>query len=699
MNIFNRILCATLPVGLGILYSSPSWSAEAAPDNIDEIIVTGSPLSVTSRENLTGISVLTGEELAQRLNGSLGETLKSEPGIASTFFGPGASRPLIRGQGGNRIRILDNGIGSIDASAASPDHAGSVEPAQAKRIEIVRGSGLLRYGSSGSGGIINVIDGRIPDRAVDDLFRGSARVSLSSVDNGYEGAIGSDFALSSTPTGDFVLHLDASTRKTKDYDIPDFAESAILRASEEEEGEGHEEEEEARDILENSATQTSSVAAGLSYIGAKSFFGVAIRSIGATYGIPGGHEHHEDEGEDHDHEEHDHEEEEGGVTIELEQTRFDVNSRFELDMDWLDTLSISGGYADYTHKELEGDGAIGTIFTNKGWEARAEIVQSATSHWQAAHGIQFSRREFSAIGEEAFVPPTVSKLVGIFSFHEWDLGDWHVEAAGRYEHNSHTNETANATLDFNGISVSAGVDYHISEDMSLAGSLYRTERAPTSEELFSNGPHLATNQFEVGDVSLGNETALGAEISLRYRTDTAHFTFNLFNIDYQDYIYERVTGTEQDELAVYQFTATDAVFKGFELDAEKQVGSLGAFEINMDASLEYVKATLDIQSDMPLPRIPPLGFSLGVSAVAGKLNLRTELEHSSAKDNISLGELPTEGYTLVNAFAGYDITENITLRLSVHNLTDQDARQHTSFLKDLVPLPGRNFRFSVAARF
>ena len=477
------------------IYSLPAYAqTETANTSSDEdvIIVTGSPLSATTGESLVGVSVIGGEELANNLTGSLGETLKKTPGLSSTFFGPGASRPVIRGQGGDRIRILDNGIGSIDASAASPDHATSVEPAMASRIEIIRGSGLLRFGSSASGGVINVIDGRIPDDIPGGRYEGAARVGYSSVDDGTEAAAGIDVLLGNFSGGSLVAHVDTTYRKTNDYDIPGFAESEILHEHEDdgdgdEEHSGGEREGEARDVLENSATKSRSFAGGVSWLGNNnSVMGISIRRLDSEYGIPGGHAH-EDEGHDAD-EGHD-EDEDGGVTVDLNQTRIDALARFELS-GMFDTLTINGGYGDYEHKELEPDGAVGTIFTNEGYEVRGELVQTEHDGWHGAYGAQIRKRDFSAIGEEAFVPPTSATQWGVFTFQEVDLTDWHFEGGVRFERNSLENDTANLSRDFDSFSVSGGVDFHLSPTTRLGGTAFSTSRAPTTEELFSNGPHL-----------------------------------------------------------------------------------------------------------------------------------------------------------------------------------------------------------------
>ena len=377
-------------VSAASLLMSVSSIAYAQDSLSDEIIVTGSPLVRSVDEAITGVSVLTGEELSQRLAGTIGETLKSEPGVSSTFFGAGASRPIIRGQGGDRVRVLLNGIGSIDASSASPDHAVAAEPAQAERIEVLRGASLLRYGSSGSGGIINVIDGRVPTKLPEDGVDGAVRIGASTVDNGREAAGSLDFG-----AGNLVFHVDGTFRETDDYEIPGFAESAEFRALEEAEEGGEEEGEEEAEAfgsLENSQTKSTSLTGGVSYVGERGFFGVAVHKFDSDYGIPGGHE----EGEEEEEEEGEEEEGEEQVTIDLDQTRVDVNGALEID-GFIEKVQFFGGYADYEHTEFEAPGEVGTVFTNEGYEARLEAIQRENNGWAAAYGIQLRNRDFSAI--------------------------------------------------------------------------------------------------------------------------------------------------------------------------------------------------------------------------------------------------------------------------------------------------------------
>ncbi len=711
-NLFPKAIAA-------VFLSTVSMPALAqAQSTEDEIIVTGARLLEGSIDDaITGVSVLAGDALEDRLAPTIGETLKSEPGVSSSFFGAGASRPIIRGQGGDRVRVLTNGIGSIDASSASPDHAVAAEPAQAEKIEVLRGASLLRFGSSGSGGVVNVIDGRIP-HSIPEGSEAAVRIGASSVDLGRELAASVDQAVGSN----VALHLDVTWREADDYRIPGFAESEILHEAEEAEHEDDHEDEheddheqegregEQRDRLENSSLKSSSLTGGLSYIGDNGFIGVSLHRFDSRYGVPGGHAHaeehgdeeeHEDE-EDHDEDEH-HEDEHGEeaeelVSIDLEQTRLDFNAVRELD-GFFERVQMFAGYADYKHTELEG-ADIGTVFTNEGWEARLEAIQTEKNDWRAAYGIQIRDRDFSAIGAEAFVPPTNSRQYGAYMFHEKDIDNLHVEGAARFERTEQDNSLTGQGRKFDLLSVSAGSDIHVTEDIRIGGTVFRTERAPTTEELFSNGPHLATDAFERGNPALGKEVARGAELAYRHKHDSHFLTANLYYTDYSNYIFERRTDEVEDGLDVFEFVGEDATFKGFEVQGGLDLGQIGKAALSVDGLAEFVRAKTDSGN---LPRIPPLSLLAGVDAEWDNFSVRGEIDYAASQKKIAANELTTEEYALVNLFTTWDMPvggdEVVKLKLSVLNLLDTEARQHTSFLKDVVPLPGRNFRLAMSTKF
>lgn len=645
-NIFSRshLYLGTACVAAGLI-QLPAYAEEP----VEEIIVTASPLGRSADEAITGVSVLMGRELANRLEATLGETLKSEPGVSSTAFGAGASRPLIRGQGGDRVRVLDNGIGSIDASSASPDHAVAVEPAQASRIEVLRGAALLRYGSSGSGGVVNVIDGRIPSRMPDNgSVAGALRVGGSTNGEAFQSAGALDFAIGTQ----LAAHVDASWRAASDYDT-------------------------SEGTLDNSDAQSDAFSAGLSYIANDdtSFIGASARQYQTTYGVPGDPDE--------------------PVFIELDQTRYDLNGVMGL-TGAAKTLSVFAGYADYTHTEFEGPGEPGTVFANKGYEARAELLMAERGEYSAAYGGQISQRDFSAVGEEAFTAPSVTDQYGLYTFQQTKVGNLHIEGAARVE--STTVETAALSRDFTGTSVSVGGDYHLSDAFRIGGTVYRTERAPTAEALFSEGPHLATGQYERGNDDLDIEVASGIEAALRYRTGPLSLTANIFHTDYDGYIYELATGEIADDLPVYQYTAADANFTGFELQGQFHAGQYHGADIDFDALLESVKAQANGEN---LPRVPVMSLLAGVDIALERLTARIEIEHSSEANDLGPLETPTQAYTLSNVFFTWEpaTDQDVSFRVSFHNLFDVDARQHSSFLKDSAPLKGRDIRVSMLTNF
>jgi len=373
-----------------------------------------------------------------------------------------------------------------------------------------------------------------------------------------------------------------------------------------------------------------------------------------------------------------------------------VNAVRELD-GFLERVQLFAGYADYEHTELEGT-EIGTVFANEGWEARLEAIQAERDGWRAAYGVQVRNRDFSAIGEEACVPPSDTQQIGVYTFQQKSFGKFHLEGAARYENTEQTNTTADFSRDFNLFSVSAGGDIHFTDQLRLGATVFRTERAPTTEELFSDGPHLATNAFEVGDPTLDEEVAIGGEISFRNRGEKHFFTANAFYTDYEDYIFEAATGEIEDGLDEFVFTGEDAQFYGFEVQGGYEIAKIGDAVVSVDGLAEFVRAETDTDN---LPRIPPFSFLVGGDVDINNISLRGEVEYAAEQNRTSFAELPTDDYTLVNGFLTWNFPaeESIKFKFSVLNIFNDDARQHTSFLKDTVPLPGRNFRLAVSADF
>ncbi len=681
------------------------------PDDIgDVIIVTASPFNLSVDETIIGTSVVGSEELARNFQNTIAETISREPGISSTFFGPAASRPIIRGLGDDRIRVLDNGIGAIDASVASPDHAVAIDPASADQVEIVRGPATLLYGSSAAGGVVNVISGKIPTAVPEDGFDASATFGVSTADDGFDGAGAFNFELGEFGGGSFVLHGDGFYREAEDYDIPGFAESAVLRADEAAEAaenpggeEGEEDEEEAFGVLPNSFFETSGASGGLSWVGERGYFGVSGTVIDSEYGLAGGKKkEEEEEGEGLGEEE---EEEEGDAFIDLQQRRIDLAGEYQFD-GWLELAKFRLGYADYEHTEFEAPGEPGTVFANEGWEGRLELVNRQGDflggQMRGAQGVQFRLSDFSAIGEEAFIPPTDTTQVGVFALREYSTGPWRIDLGGRYENTEHENTIVGVTRDFNSFSVSGGVGRDVTEEVFVGVNGFRTERAPSPTELFADGPHLATNAFEIGDSELDEEIGTGLEGVVRFTNERLRLAFNGFYTSYEDFIILDETGEVEDGLPVFVFVADDVDFRGFEAEAQAELLRASAFHIHGDVGVDYVRATRDGGLDDDLPRIPPLSAVVGLEARHEYGDLRFEVEAVAEQDNVAEFELPTDGYELLNLYATYrpfGADSRVALRVAATNLSDQDARVHASFRKDTVPLRGRNVRFAISAEF
>ena len=685
-------------VAASALCAPVAYGQEDHGHSDDEIIVTGSPIAHPEHESIIAASVLTEDELASRGEASIGELLRREPGISSTFFGPAASRPVIRGLSGDRVSVLDSGIGSIDASSVSDDHAVAVEPATAERIEIVRGAATLYYGSSAAGGVVNVFDGRIPNAVPEGGVDGGLRTSFGSVDDGVEAAGGADIHLGKLGGADLVFHGDGFYRKTDDYSIPGFAESEALRAAEAAAaGPGaDDDDEEVFGVVENSDIETKGGAAGASLIFDDGFIGFSGKFLRSNYGVPGAHHHEDDDmgvgAVDDDEEE--------TVRIALEQDRYDVMGEYNGGFLIFDTIKLRAGYADYVHRELEGT-EIGTTFKNEGYEGRIEFIEQAFGNFRGASGVQFKRRDFEAIGDEAFTPPNITNQLGVFTVREYEKDNWHIQISGRYEHTDLEAKSVNLQRSFDAFSISGGVGVEPNENLFIGLNILRTERAPAPEELFSDGPHLATNAFEVGDPTLNKEIARGIDTTFHAELGRVSLTVNGFYTDYKDFIALIPNGDIDDELPVFEFIARDAVYKGFETEVEADLFSLGAFDVSGRAQVDFVRAKFKNGAG-DAPRIPPLRSILGLEATSPYIDMRGEVEIAAEQNNIAAFELPTEGYTLVNLAAtwrpgGED--HGLSVQLRADNVTNEEARLATSFLKDVAPLPGRNIKLTLRGAF
>ena len=675
-------------------------------DTIEELIVRAHPLSAETLAQ--PIATLSGAELERALAPSIGETLNELPGVHSSSFGQPVGRPVIRGLGGARVKTMEDRIDTMDVSVSSPDHATTIDPFTAQSVEVLKGPSTLLYGTGAIGGVVDVHTGRIPHEVPDDV---SAKVEVRGADNADQRGAA---ARLDGGAGAIAFHADAFYRDADEYDIPGFAESAALRALEEEEHEEeehegeeehdeHEGEEEAFGTLPNSQFETAGGAAGLSFVGDRGFLGLSVSTYDAEYGLPGhGHHHHEEEHEEGEEEaeEHDHEEEEGGAFLDLDQTRVDIEGGLEAPFAGFTHLNFRLGYNDYEHIEFEGNGEPGTVFANEAMEGRFELVHGEASDFEGAMGVQFSTREFSAIGEEAFVQPVDTDTFGAFYVGHRQFSNTGLEFGLRYEHVEH-DPTEGPQRSFDLGAASVGLSYPLNDAWSVSGQLDYSSRAPVAEELYSDGPHLVTESYEIGDPNLSEETAANVSASLTYDQEAFYFMVNAYYTDFGDFIYESFTGEEIDELPVLQWQQADAEFYGAEADIGWRAMTWAEGMLEFNAGYDYVRGQLDAGENRNLPRIPPNRWRLG--ATMNWRNLTTALTYSRIDDQTDVAddELPTEGYDDLRIRLGYEFDlggTRLELFLNGKNLTDDEQRYHTSFIKDVAPQPGRMVEAGVILR-
>jgi iron complex outermembrane recepter protein len=362
----------------------------------------------------------------------------------------------------------------------------------------------------------------------------------------------------------------------------------------------------------------------------------------------------------------------------------------------LDKLRIRSGYADYEHAEIEG-GDIGTLFKSKAIESRVELTQNERGGWRGASGVQYLSRDFEAIGDEAFVPPTQTRSIGVFTLQEFALGAFDVEAALRFDHASLKANTINSERRFNNVSAALGLGYTVG-DLKLGVNFSRTARAPSVEELFSDGPHVATQSFEIGDPTFRSERSYNGEIYARLDSTRFDGSVTVYANRYGSYIFENATGAIQDDLPVFQYFQSKARVWGIEAEASAQLGHVGGFDLVVDGVADYVRTS--IRNVGPAPRIPPLRLLGGLELQSDHLQLRGEVEYSDAQNRVASFETSTDSFTMVNASATwrpFGRNRNISLIAAANNIFDVEARRAASFTKDFVPLAGRDFR--VTARF
>lgn len=659
-----------------IAFSSTSFAAE---ENIDiaPIAVTGNPLGVDSDELVTPVSVLNGRELSLRRASTLGETLNGTTGVTATQFGPNASRPVIRGLDAERVKIMQNGIGVLDASSLSFDHAIGIDPLIIEQVDVVRGPAALLYGGSAVGGVVNAIDHRIPTEAVDGII-GRAEAKFGGPENQRNGAAVIDFG------NDLLsIHLDAYKRKTDDLDIPGYA---VSKRKNRFDGTDRE----SNGKLKNSSAESDGGAIGASLTFENGYIGASYSRLNNNYGTT-----FVEDGEN--------------IRIDMKSDRWDIASEFTDLGNVINRVKFRMAHTDYEHKELEGS-EVGTTFNNRGIEGSIEAGHAPIAGINGVIGYQFTDTDFSALGEEAFVPSVNTKTKAVYLYEELPLvanaNQTHkITFGGRIGRTSvdskdNPNFGAGQNKSFTPKSFALGGIYAINRQWSVASNLSHNERAPSYFELFANGAHVATGQFEVGDTNLSEEKSNGVDVQLRWKQGKNNFSVGAYYTRFNNFIGLFNTGNTRvvdgEDFPETTFNAVPAVFKGLEAE--------GKFALNDQLSWlvrgDYVHAK-DTRNHDYLPRISPLRIGTGLEYTKNRFNARLDVLHAFNQSKTAQNELATDGYTNVSALIAYKlpIKYNLELFAKANNLLNEEIREHASFLKDVSPAGERSVLIGARADF
>lgn len=666
----SALACAIASLGL---------PAAAQVTQLDPVVVTGNPLR--SDDLAAPVSVLSGDALVLKRGSSLGDTLNGQPGVSSSYFGPNANRPVIRGLDGDRVRILGNAGASFDASSLSFDHAVPIDPLVIERIEVLRGPAALLYGGSAVGGVVNALDNRIPKTALNGPT-GAAELRLGGAERERSAA-----ALLETGDGRWALHADAFGRQTSDLRVPRFTpveDGAALPES---------------THVRNSASRASGGAFGASFTTPTSYLGAAVDSYDSRYGIVA----------------------EPDVIIRMQREHLALAGEWRELGGPLRTVRAQLGRTVYEHREIEGSGEVGTTFSTRGTEARVEAEHAAIGGVRGVLGAQFERSDFAALGAEAFVPGTTTRKQGVFLLEEtaWPLGT--LSAGARLEHArvdsagdadpASAQFGAPAQRSFTLHSVSLGNVWKFAPAWSLSTTLASTERAPTSFELYANGVHAATGAYERGDASLAAERGRNIDAALQWAAGASSMRVGVFEARFSRFINLSATGANVDVVAddgsvnavpEYVFRSVRARLRGVEAQAKHRIEA-GAWSFDLSGQLDLVRAD-DLSRGEPLARIAPARVRLGLDAVTGPWTAGVELDHAARQGRVPATDVATPGHTLLNLALSrrFSLGDSDALAfVKLANATDALAYNASTVptVRDLAPLPGRSLKMGLRVSF
>lgn len=656
-------------------------AADKAPTEtviqLPPVPLTGNPLGVTSDQLVIPVSVLNGRELSLNRGATLGETLNGIPGVSQTSFGPNASRPVIRGLDAERVRIMQNGVGILDASSLSFDHAVAIDPLVIEQIDVIRGPASLLYGGSAVGGVVNAIDHRIPKEKLNGVTgRAEARVGGPDSQNSVAGVIDAG-------NGRFAIHGDVYSRKTSDLDIPDFA---VSRRKAAKDGIAREN----RGRLNNSSAESDGGAIGASLTFDNGYIGASFSTLDSNYGVVA----------------------KEGVRIDMRSNRWDLASEFTDLGNVINRVKFRMAYTDYKHDEVK-FGEVDTSFANRGVEGSFEAghapINTGLGTLQGTVGLQFQNTRFSALGHEAFVPNNTTQTKALYVYEELPIlatnNKLKLTAGARFGHTSvdksaseHFGPAENRS--FNPNSYAMGSLYQFNDNWTLAGNLSHNERAPSYFELYADGVHAATGQKEVGNSQFDVERSKGIDAQIRWKKDGNSFSVGGYYTRFSNFIGLFDTGDtyahDDEAYPVAQFSNVAAVIKGLETEGRFNV----ADHLDLTMRGDYVHAT-DRDTGKPLPRIAPLRLGAGLIYQNSQFGARVNVMRAFNQGRTAAQELATDGYTDVSAMVTYKLPTktNWELFARANNLLNEEIREHTSFLKDLSMQGGRSVMLGLRSDF
>lgn len=694
----NFLTLSIMAVVSPVIFAEENSSVQ----QLETIQVTAHPLVQSAVDYAAADNIIEKEQLVQG-GTTIGEALSDQVGVYSNQFGPGASRPVIRGQEGARVKVLQNASETMDVSTLSPDHTVMVDPALAKQVEIVRGPSTLLYGAGTVGGLVNVTDSKIPTRIPDNGYEGSAGLRYNSGNDEKLGTAGVTLALGEQ----VALRVEGLKRDANNYIAPDYY-------HEHSHGDHSHLVKERR--VDNTFAQSDTASVGLSWIHDRGFTGLSYTNRQDQYGLPGhSHEyesceahlsgrphlhcgdehHHDEEGHQHEHsheEDHDH----AGPWVDLKSERYDFRTELDDPFAGFKKLRAQASYTDYKHDEIE-EGEAATTFKSTGYDARLELVHQPVAAWEGVIGTQFGRQKLNITGEESlFAGPTTTDKWSLFALEHTQWNDVHFELAARFDQQKIEIDSPQKNYDDHAFSYSGAANWEFLPDYKLSLVASHQERLPLAQELYAKGKHLATNTYEIGNENLDTEKSNNIELGFHYEGDKLNYHVHAYHNWFDDYIYAQ-TLDRFENFRLVEYTQDKARFYGAEGEVSYQLSP------RYKASLfgDYVRGKIETEGNAP--RIPGGRLGSKIDADFGDgFSGMAEYYHVFTQDKIAAYETETEGYNMVNLGLAYSAraTDKTDYRIYVkaNNLLDETVYNHASFLSN-IPQVGRNFTVGLDFNF